>query len=348
MTQLIPISIFGRNPMSSANLFRDRVRERDLDNFLVEELQASSAFRGWFVERLRSHFRVPEGLELKIQKSPPRLQDNRQTDVRIGWFDGPMLKACVLIESKVTADFQPGQAESYASELAEHRSQLGPSSAAAVLIAPRARLVSLIHHDAFDTSISIEDLRDFLASRLAAEELGEELSARLAARIDLLEALSGKRAATAWTPVTVAAKRDFAEAYRQVAVEILPKWPVRPSTDGPKAITRIFDISQFAPELPRATLRHEFGNGRDWKYANVQFPGLSHRSEALKATGLFDTSDFEVTNAGKSLAIRVPTPPVDPTQPFETQETAVRTGMMAIAKMMAFIEDEARRIAETL
>jgi hypothetical protein len=334
--------------MSSDTLFRDRVRERDLDNFLVEELHASAAFREWLIEKLRGCFQPPEGLQLRVQKSPPRLQDNRQTDVRLGWFDGATLKACVLLESKVTADFQPGQAQSYARELAEHRSQLGNSRAAAVLVAPRARLVSLVHHGAFDAVVSIEDLSAFLASRLEDDELGEELAARLLARIDLLEALSGKRAVAAWTPVTIAAKRDFAEAYREVALRLLPNWPVRPSTDGPKAITRIFEVTHLAPELPRATLRHEFGNGRDWKYANLQFPGLADRVHALKATGLFNGTGFEVTNAGKSLAIRVATPAIDPTQPFHTQECAVKNGLTAIANLVAFVEAHAALIAKAL
>ncbi len=33
-------------------VFRDRVRERDLDNFLVEELRASNSFREWFLSHL--------------------------------------------------------------------------------------------------------------------------------------------------------------------------------------------------------------------------------------------------------------------------------------------------------
>lgn len=31
-------------------MFRDRVRERDLDHFLIEELHSSTQFREWFLE----------------------------------------------------------------------------------------------------------------------------------------------------------------------------------------------------------------------------------------------------------------------------------------------------------
>jgi hypothetical protein len=49
--------------MEELELFRDRVRERDLDNFLVEELHASAPFRQWFISRLPGAFSLPEKLE---------------------------------------------------------------------------------------------------------------------------------------------------------------------------------------------------------------------------------------------------------------------------------------------
>jgi len=83
--------------MDDRLLFQDRVRERDLDNFLIEELHSSKDFRAWLVGRLAHAFDEPAGCEIRLQKSPPRLQDNRQTDVRIGWFDtAGMLRGCVL------------------------------------------------------------------------------------------------------------------------------------------------------------------------------------------------------------------------------------------------------------
>mgnify|MGYP005991787017 CR=1 FL=1 len=39
--------------------FRDRVRERDLDNFLIEELHASAGFRDWFVGNVAPAFTAP-------------------------------------------------------------------------------------------------------------------------------------------------------------------------------------------------------------------------------------------------------------------------------------------------
>jgi hypothetical protein len=335
--------------MDDRLLFKDRVRERDLDNFLIEELHASKAFRDWLLARLCYAFDEPTGCEVRLQKSPPRLQDSRQTDVRIGWFD-PVgaLRGCVLIESKVTADFQPGQAESYAAERAEHRTRMGLRSAASVLVAPQARLSALAHDGAFDATVSIEEIIATLDARLRADDLSAELSARLTVRIDLLESLCGKRSVSAWTPVTVEVKRDFAVAYAALAAEILPALRVRPSTDGPKAITRIFEGLDLGADLPPATLRHEFGAGAPTKYANVQFRGSARRVPAVHQSDLLTGTPYEVAEAGKALAIRVPTPGIDPTLPFEREREKVRAGLEAISALVIWLGEHGPRLSKIL
>jgi hypothetical protein len=273
----------------SDELFRDRVRERDLDNFLVEELHASTAFRNWLLARLPDAFKPPAECEVSLQKSPARLQDSRQTDVQIGWFDAEgALLACVLIESKVTADFQPGQAEAYLAEVAAARVALGPGRATSLLVAPAARLATLRHASAFDAIVSIEDISDALEAR-RGDGLSEELNARLSVRVQLLEALCGRRNASTWIRTTVPEKRDFAEAYAALALDRLPGLRVRPSTDGPKAITRIFE-GLTLPGLPVPKLRHEYGQRVQMKWVNAQFPGLVDKVPALRASGLLASS----------------------------------------------------------
>ncbi|MEL0156359.1 hypothetical protein [Sphingopyxis sp.] len=330
-----------------AVLFQDRVRERDLDNFLIEELHASEIFRSWIIGKLATAFDEPSNCEVRLQKSPPRIQDQRQTDVRIGWFrpDGD-LAACVLIESKVTAGFQAGQAASYAAEVLAHRAELGSRSTAAILIAPASRLVSLPHDGAFDVEISIEEIIGTLDERLREPELSAELSARLTARIDLLEALCGRRQASIWTPVTIEAKRNFAEAYAALAAEILPDLSVRPSSDGPKALTRIFDGFDLKPEFPDVKLRHEFGSNDPVKYANVLFGGLADRASALNESGVFSGTPYKAEVAGKSLAVRVNTPGIDPTLPFERERHNVVIGLNAIRSLTDWLAGNRASIGE--
>lgn len=328
-------------------IFRDRVRERDLDNFLVEEIYASSRFLDWIVERLHRRFIVPSSLRVQLQKSPPREADRRQTDVRVGWFDeDATMHACLLIESKITADFQAGQAEAYGSELAALRLRLGTKCAAAILIAPSAKFRSLTHDGHFDTEIAIEDIINFLRER-AQEDNDSEIGRRLEMRIQLLEALCGKRAASGWVGVTLAEKRDFADSYALLASEIVPDLSVRPSTDGPKAITRIFEGLEI-DGLPKLSLRHEFGTPPGWKYANVLFRGMGEYIPALRSSGLLSGTLYTAEQAGKSLAVRVVTPAVDPTRPFSEERAVVESGLLAVRDLVSWLRGAAPKLAELL
>jgi hypothetical protein len=326
--------------MTMEDIFRDRVRERDLDNFLVEEISAVPDFVGWIVERAGPKFAAPLGLNVLVQKSPPRENDRRQTDVRVGWFDqNENLQACILIESKVTADFQPGQAQAYAAELVALRARLGASGAAALLIAPAERLAALQHEGCFDGEISIEDVIDYLKTRCDGD-VDEELRRRLSARVQLLEALCGKRSATAWVGSTIAEKRDFAQAYAELAAEIVPDLRVSPSSDGPKAITKLFK-GVDVKGLPPIVLRHEFGSEPGWKYANLQFKGAVRHLASLRFSGILTDTPYFATEAGKSLAIRVQTPAIDPMRPFAEQREAVEQGLYAIRELVTWLKANA-------
>jgi hypothetical protein len=328
--------------MDELNLFRDRVRERDLDNFLVEELQASQAFRTWFLDRLAPYLNQPSDCDIRLHKSPPR-EDGRQTDVQIGWFDASnSLRGCVLIESKVTADFQPGQAEAYKGQVDRHLKLNGPKAACAVLIAPRQRLAGLQGKEHFDAAISLEEIIEALERRRSEGLADAELDARLMVRIDLLEALCGKRSVSDWTPVTLAEKRDFATAYADLAQSMLSHLRVRPSTDGPKAITRFFEGLSVSADFPcKVNLKHEFGQGVAVKYANLEFRGMAHRLNALKARkDLFVGAPFSPTDSGsKSLFVRVETPGLNPVgERFEAQREKIVAGLEAIGRLAAWFE----------
>ncbi len=331
------------------HVYRDGVRERDLDNFLVEEIFASRTFRDWVLSRLKGVFEAPDGCEIKLRKSPLRAsQDGRQTDVQIGWFDQGVMRACILIESKVGSDFMPGQAVSYAQEIAATRAQLGSrSSAAGLLVAPATRLPILVHDGAFDAEISIEEMSDFLRAR-RADMSDAELALRLEARIELLDALSGKRAADRWSGgETIEEKRDFASPYEEMARRILPDLRVNPSKNSNGATTRIF--SGLAVQgLPPLKLRHEFGRGEAWKYANVQIPSRAEAVREIEASGILEGTPYSVAKANKSLAIRVATPGIDETKPFEAEREKVEASLCAIRDMIEWMTHNRTRLSHLL
>lgn len=324
--------------MNEERLFQDRVRERDLDNFLVEELP--DVFRLWLLARLNQSFMPPQIGVVQLGKSPQRLQDSRQTDVQMDWFDQKgQLFACILIESKVTAEFQPGQAESYAAELARCRDGLGAQAACAVLVAPAAKFSTLVGRE-LDDCVAIEEIINFLKSRIEKEDLSPELTSRLAARIFLLEALCGKRAG-AWSPITLPEKRAFSELYAQLAAEVIPALTIRASSDGPKAITKFFDGAKLPANFPTVRIKHEFGSKVATKYANLQFDGLSDAKTALAQSGLLEGSGFSLEVSGKALFVRKAIPGIDPTAAFEPQRGKVLEGLRAIRDLTTWLENNA-------
>jgi hypothetical protein len=167
------------------------VRERDLDHFLIEELQASSTFRCWFVGHLGEKFQIPADALVFTERSPPRLTDNRQTDLRLAYYNPDRtLAAIVLVECKVADGFQEEQAEDYSREVIAWRERLGSPRVASILAAPRnnQRLTKSHYFDGF---VAIDDMAVVFKARrdtVADAELRE----RLAIRADLLDALAGR------------------------------------------------------------------------------------------------------------------------------------------------------------
>ncbi len=215
-----------------------------------------------------------------------------------------------------------------------------------ILVAPASKLLGLPHRGAFDAEVTIEEIIAFLEMRLFSLT-DEELSRRVRVRIELLEALCGKRSSSGWIANTVQAKRDFALAYTDLAAEILPDLAVRPSTDGPKAITRIFEGLSI-PELSELKLRHEFGSGVRPKYANVQFPGCAEHWNRLRDSGLLEGTPYVAEKAGKSLAIRVPTPGINPMMPFDDERDKVECGLMAIKDMVHWLRANGASLARLM
>lgn len=100
--------------------------------------------------------------------------------------------------------------------------------------------------------------------------------------------------------------------------------------------------------MPTPALRHEFGSGVAWKWANAQFAGLSGAVDRLRSSGVLAGTRFTAEPAGKSLAIRVPTPGIDPTAPFEGQREAVVAGLDAIGELATWLTRNVAGLAPLL
>lgn len=333
-------------------MFKDRVRERDLDHFLIEELQCSASFRTWFLARLLHCFKAPVGCIAQAERAARRTGDGRETDVRLSFCDsGGAAVAEILIENKITEDFQDGQAESYAAEVAARRVELGANRVAAVLVAPEARLATLEKATHFDCAISVEAMTEAIAER-ANRVQDEELQRRLLVKIELLDALAGKRTTSRWIPATVQEKRDFALQYEELAKEIVPHLSVRPSTDGPKALTRFFEGLRLPSPFPcRVSLKHEFGAGVPLKYVNLQFDGKADAIQTLTAVSDMFPPDGTIFAArgGKSLMVRITTPGLTPEgDRFNEQHDRIVEGLQAVGRLSEWLGQHGSRLRDML
>lgn len=333
-------------------MFKDRVRERDLDHFLIEELQCSTSFRAWFLAQLAHCFEAPRGCSSQAERAARRTGDGRETDVRLSFADttGAVI-AEVLIENKVTEDFQDGQTESYTTEVISRRRELGSNRVAAVLVAPEARLRTLKGTDSFDCSISVEAIASSISDR-AAEIDNDEIQRRLMVKKELLDAIAGKRTNSRWIPATVQEKRDFARQYEELAREVVPHLSVRPSTDGPKALTRFFEGVKLPSAFPcRVSLKHEFGAGVPLKYVNLQFDGKADAIEVLTgATDIFppDGTIF-AARGGKSLMVRIETPGLTPEgERFDEQHEKIMEGLKAVGRLSDWLGQHGPRLRDLL
>lgn len=332
-------------------MFRDRVRERDLDHFLIEELHCSIDFRRWFLDRVGDTFVSPAQADIRAERAARRSGDARETDVRLSFLAQGNVLAEILIENKVTEDFQDGQAESYAREVELRRAELGETCVAAVLIGPEARLCTLFGATHFDCSISIEAISEFIRARADAMS-DNELKRRLTVKVELLDAIVGKRLTSRWIPATVQEKRDFGTRYEELARELVPSLRIRPSTDGPKALTRFFDhFPRQADFRCRVSLKHEFGSKVPIKYANLQFDGCADALALLRTIkGLFpeDGTIFPAAS-GKSLMIRIVTPGLIPEgDMFDEQREKVSEGLRAIGRLSEWLDQQGPQVRDLL
>ena len=299
--------------------FAKSVRERDVDHFLIEELQASPDFRTWFIGHLKG-FSPPPDACAQTERSPQRLTDGRQTDLWLAYYDkDKALVAAVLIESKVADGFRPGQAEAYSHEVAARRKKLGANRAASVLAAPLFNPLNKTEH--FDAFIAIDHMASFLKRRYEKMREGE-LRDRLVIRIDLLEALAGKRPSSVWIGQPVTEKVQLAALYDRLVQRRLTGDRINPTSAARRSKDRFFDdfpnASRFDGDV---RLKHRIYDGSAClEFRNCHF--VKDNVSRLSLPADFVTADW-TGRSGDTLQLKIQVPALTDTDDAASQETAI-------------------------
>lgn len=324
-------------------------RERDLDNFLLEELGASCHFCKWFLSRLEHCLDVPKHAKTAVHKNPEREITPGQTDLCLDLLDAQDATiVCVLIENKVAGGFQPDQPERYAREISAARGRLGRRRAAAVLVAPSAN-IAVFGNPSFDASVRLEEIVAYLHARRetlaeADDPLSVELAARLAARINLVDALINKGSYNGnWRPNPIPERRDFITRYREMASMLASRFKSTHSSSGPKAMTILFTVPKI-PGLRIKNVRHNFRSD-----VSLVLTKAAHAKSNLDRSGLLPSGATTDVRASGTLLVRLTTEPLDPTgDRFLAQKSAIEAAIQTVNRLYDWAAVNSLRLASII
>lgn len=340
----------------------ESARERDLDHLLMEEIYSNEDFRSWLTAHAKD-FQPDEPNAIAAYRASRRQFDMRETDLRFDYLDSEdRCRACLLIENKVSADFQRGQAESYGQEISAMKTELGDRNATAILVAP-ARYHARREVAYFDAFVSIEDIESQLSNPRDVPT-PSEIERRQQIKLGLLRQLLGRGSlgrtrpgsvrGDGWEPVVVSKKRIFSSRYSDLLEEHAPGFEVSQSSEGPNARTKIFYAFPGKNDGHLdIRLRHEFGRPElePTKYVNLQVTGMAHRLRDLEARkNLFpEDGSIYLNVAGKSLSICIDTPSIQPDgERFDTESYKVVECIEALKKLVAWLAQNRAELERTL
>lgn len=305
------------------------VQERDIDFLLVEELACSLPFRQLLLGAALPGIDIGSFTSVVLHSVSRGGEGPGETDIQVSLTPtddvtaGPFL---VLIENKVDAVFQPGQAARYRMAAAQAEKPGKYAVARTLLVAPAQYIESRPEAAEFDGGVSYEAIERHFRDRAASErtEMGERCAHRAA-----LVALAISKARRDDPPVPNDRISDFWKKYYEFMRAEAPSLRMnRRAVQGSGSTwIRFSGTLDHHPPLPRAFLIHKLPHER----VHLEFPGWAGRlgqlEGAIAATG-FDES-MSARPAGKSAAITIEVPVVDALKPFDEQVNDVRKGLQA-------------------
>ena len=291
--------------------------ERDVDLLLLEELVVSPAF-------LR-HFLTLGGIQ-NVDQLVVLSAERAATD-SIGESDillrllGPSGQHVVLVENKISAAFQPRQAERYRlrGTLAV---QGGAVACHSILVAPSTYAGGEPRD--FDGRVHYEDLVDWLR---------RQGDFRSRYRADVL-AMALQKGALGYHPILDEPASQFWNCYWLFTTRHAPELGL--SKPGSKPAGSTFVYFNGAGLRPGIFLVHKMTHG----HVDLEFSGWGSRLGELQVRiGPLLGDDLVIVKAAKSAAIRHAVPRVTLADRFEDQEEAVLQAIQAARRLQALAKN---------
>jgi hypothetical protein len=284
-----------------AVVFGSDLAERDFDFLILEEAATNADFLLWLLARAGMSASGAEPIRLE-----------RSVSTYVGESDLVIVvrqagqRRALLVENKIAAVFQPAQPERYRKRGEAGRQSGDWEEFTTVLLAPAAYISNSTEAIKFDARISYEELADFY------ERVPD---ARGYYRAKLVRA-GLKRAKRPWIRTIDPTMTAFFEQVREFALHNVPSLPLPPEAGrGPTSTWLSFRVEGFP-----ARVLIEVKTLKGWSDLRLYQVQQATLQAAFKGKL---PSNSTVVGGGRSAAIRLPGPAIDPRQAFEAQKQKV-------------------------
>ncbi len=283
----------------------EKIRERDIDLLLLEELSVNIEFRRWFVERASN---VKQDFEFSGVWHSLSKVGLGETDIclKIRTREGIEM---FLIENKIDSSFRNDQATRYR-QRGQLRKEAGECNHfTTVLIAPQAYMSDF---DGFDAGISYEVLKEGITQ---SKGIGQR---RKDYKLNLLD-LAILKKKRGYNAIIDEKSTKFWWAYYNYVSENHSALEMRKPPGG---VPKGSGFVTFEPAIAKkysAKLIHKIGGCIDFQMAGRadELVSFQMKYDAKLNFGM------SIERAGKSLSIRYETTPVSNQRTFESQYDSI-------------------------
>ena len=297
-----------------STLLLDQVAERDVDLILLSALFVSETFRAFVLKEVMGWTKTHHLIRTRVSE----VGDAGETDVLLVVDLGDGDRLGLMIEDKISAIFQPAQADRYRQRGNQGIHDGQWTRFLTCLCAPESYVLAARPAKEWNAYISLEAIRDWAS--FSQDRFHQFLSA-------ICEEAIAKREAR-MKAVSLEATAFWC-AYRQLAAELLPNVGI---SRLPEAVSALSPWPRFgASAIPdEIWLEHKPQQGRvDLTFHKVPLEALK---EGLPATLPFD---IKPTKAGGSAALRIAVPRIDHLRPFDGQQDEVLSVFAAVERLLA-------------
>jgi hypothetical protein len=306
--------------MTIETKFLAYIAERDIDLLLVEELTVNPEFGDWFTSRLYGRAVFKEALGTWHSVTDSVLGESDLLFVFRNEDDG---RVAVLIENKIDASAQPQQAARYRERGEKGILAQDWEAFLTCVVAPKEYLSAGDQAFGYDAQVGYEEILSFFVSRRSRDR-------RFAFKGQvLLEGIEKHR--RGYVAVISEPMTSFVRDYRSIALARNPRCGVQEARPRPAGSTWVMFLPVGLAKSRQ--LIHQLTAGN----VKLLLSGFGDRGDQIsEQVGARLDADMELAPAGKSLAVTIRVPVLDPLQKTaEAQREAIEMALSAVDRLAA-------------